>query len=124
MTAQIFIAVVCLLALKYTFDLAGSTGRPRRRTPLTAAAVAAGARARLMRLPRRWGWMLFVGLVLASIGAVSDRPSAPFFLLAGIALSQAAVFFAGVRWARRARRRPAQRPARESTREPHLALLS
>ena len=125
MTAQIFIAVVCLLALKYTLDLAGSTGRTRRRTPVTAVSVAAGARSRLSRLPRRWGWMLFAGVTLASIGAVSDRSSAPLFLFAGLALTQAAVFFAGVRWARRPRRRPTPaRQARESAGEPHLALLT
>lgn len=119
MTAQIFLAVICLLALKYTLELAGRTGSRRRRSR-TPETFADASRRRARALPRRWAWIISLGVVLVSIGWVSDRAAAPAILIAGVAITQAGVFLAGVRWARRPRR-TAAKAARAARRPENLA---
>lgn len=113
MVEKIFVGVVCLLLLKYTIELAGRTGSRRRSVPMPLGTRLATTRQRSTRLPRHWGKVLTLGVTVATAGWVSDKAAAPFVLAAGIALIQTGVFFAGVRWARRPRRRAQRQPAEE-----------
>ena len=93
MTAELFLMVVCLLALKYTLELAG-TVRPVRR-------VAADQLRRWLTVLDTPRVYVSAGLVVALVGWVSDRRWAGWVLLAGVALSQVGVYVAGSRAARR-----------------------
>lgn len=121
MTEEIFVVVVLLLMLKYTIDLAGSTRPGRRRKPVPLADRAAAVRRSWTRLPRHWGKVISLGALVAIVGWVSDKAAAPFVLAAGVAVLQTGVFLAGVRWARRPRRR-APRPAPEERTSDRAAI--
>lgn len=118
MVEKMFVVIICLLVLKYTIELAGSTRSRRRTTPVPFAARMATMRRRSTRLPRHWSKILLLGAAVASAGWVSDKAAAPFILAAGIGLIQAGVFFAGVRWARRPRRRPPRQTAEARSFDP------
>ena len=87
MTAHIFLMVVCLLALKYTLEVAGMT-RPIRRS------VADELRRRAAALQNSW-FLVSTGALVAWTGVVSDRPGASLVIVAGIAVSQVGVFRLG-----------------------------
>jgi hypothetical protein len=87
MTAHIFLTVVCLLALKYTLEVAGAT-RPIHRT------VVDELRRRAAALQNSW-FLVSTGVLLAWTGVISDRAGAGAMIAAGIALSQVGVFRLG-----------------------------
>ena len=92
MTPQIFLMVVCLLALKYTLEVAGMT-RPIHR------AVADELRRRAASLQNSW-FLMWAGGLLAWTGVVSDRAGAGLVIAAGIVVSQVGVFRLGASRAR------------------------
>ena len=100
MTAQMFIAVLCLLAMKYTLDLAGSTRQRRHpRQPL-----AARIRRAPVSTPKLWVVVATCGVLLMWVGIISDKSSAGLMLTLGITMSHAGVFLAGLRSAEKRRR--------------------